>query len=326
MNAEALAHSNIALVKYWGKLDTDDNIPAVGSISVTLSDLSTRTAVSVDRRRQRDRLFLDGRQINGIQAIRTERFLNQIRKLAASNDRFEIHSTNNFPTASGLASSASGYAALALAASNAAGLNLTQTELCALARFGSGSASRSMYGGFVEMTAGRVGANRSETTQLADEHFWPISVLVAVTDDAPKPIGSREAMAITQKTSPFYPAWVASAQGDLDAMRRAIRRRDLLTVGTIAEHSALKLHGMIMACKPGIFYWNPGTMEVIQEIHRMRNNGIPVFFSIDAGPQVKTICDPQFGRLVSERLQSLPGVKQVIRSGPGPSARLIGES
>lgn len=323
MEALAIAHSNTALVKYWGKLDPQRNIPAVGSISVTLLHLWTRTTVQFHRGLSEDRLFLNGSIANSAQTRRTSRFLDVIRELGEIDLCCEVSSTNNFPTAAGLASSASGYAALAMAASHASGLDLQAKDLSALTRLGSGSASRSIFGGFVELTAGLVNGEPPAAVQITDENYWPLSVLVVVTSEDPKPISSREAMAITQIDSPYYRSWVDTSSKDVDDMKSAIRRRNLESVGAIAEHSALKLHGMLMASQPGILYWNSGTVEIIREILRMREEGLLAYFTIDAGPQVKTICRRQDQAAVSERLRSLPGIKRIIHTRPGPSARIL---
>ncbi|MGB5619602.1 MAG: diphosphomevalonate decarboxylase [Desulfobacterales bacterium] len=323
MIASSIAHPNIALVKYWGKSDWSRNLPAVGSISVTLSQLETRTTVEVRRGLQSDRLYINGNTVGPDQTRRMASFLDEIRRIAGTDLCCEVHSRNSFPTAAGLASSASGFAALTLAATRAFGLTLQPKELSALARLGSGSAARSIYGGFVELPAGNDCNRDCAALQIENERFWPISILVAVTSENVKPIGSRDAMAITEIRSPFYGVWIEESQKDIMEMRTAIRRRDIETVGTIAEHSALKLHGMLMAARPGILYWNQGTIGAIQEIIHLRESTIPVYFTIDAGPQVKAICPKSYESIVAERLRATPGVEVVLRSAPGPAASLL---
>ncbi|HHP7233780.1 MAG TPA: diphosphomevalonate decarboxylase [Desulfobacterales bacterium] len=321
--ASAIAHPNVALVKYWGKTDWDRNIPAVGSISVTLANLTTHSTVQFQHGLAQDRLFINQAPAGRHQTLRVSRFLDEIRRRAGIDKFCDVHSVNNFPTGAGLASSASGFAALSLAASQAAGLNLDSTELSALARLGSGSAARSVFGGFVELTAGDKEGGEPAAFQLHDEHFWPLAVLVAVTTDAPKPFGSREAMAVTEARSPYYHSWVQTAAQDIEKMRSAIQRRDLQSLGETAEHSALKLHGLLMASRPGILYWNGGTFAAIEAVVRMRSEGLAAYFTIDAGPQVKVICRPQDAPAVSDRLQVLPGIIRVLPCRPGPAARLL---
>ena len=325
MESTAIANANIALIKYWGKTDREANIPAVGSLSLTLSHLWTRTTVAFRPALKNDRLFLNGRPAGQQNLERVVRFIDEVRLRCQTGHRCEINSINSFPTAAGLASSASGYAALAMAATHAAGCPLSLEETSSLARLGSGSAARSVFGGFVELPAGET-ARPPVAVQIADENFWPLAVLVAVTDDAPKFISSRAAMEVTQRKSPFYDAWVKASVNDLENMRSALQRRDFEVVGALAEHSALKLHGLMMSSRPGLLYWNAGTMAVIQEILKMRKDGLAVYFTIDAGPQVKALCRREEQAAVADRLLALPGVRNLILAGPGPSARIEEQS
>ncbi|RMG65723.1 MAG: diphosphomevalonate decarboxylase, partial [Calditrichaeota bacterium] len=209
MTATAVAHSNIALIKYWGKRSERLNLPAVGSISITLKELSTWTRVTFQEDLGPDRVRLNGRKATPEETRRVSAFLDIVRRMAGRPLGAQVVSKNNFPTGAGLASSASGFAALALAATAALGLELPPTRLSALARLGSGSAARSVFGGFVEMQRGQA-ADGSDACaiQLRDEHFWPLEVLVLVTAEGPKSIGSTRAMNLTADTSPYFPAWV----------------------------------------------------------------------------------------------------------------------
>ena len=322
MESTAIAHANIALVKYWGKIDSEANIPAVGSLSLTLSNLWTRTTVNFRRPLSEDRLFINDRPATSAEKHRVVRFMDEVRRRTGFDCYCEIHSLTSFPIAAGMASSASSYAALAMAAMHAAGHPLPPAETSALARLGSGSAARSVYGGFAELPVGGPG-EAPAAIQIADEHFWPLAVLVAVTDDAPKPMSSRTAMEMTQRHSPFYSAWVDTAGRDLESMRAAVLRRDLETVGALAEHSALKMHGLMMSARPGLLYWNPGTVAVIQEVLNLRKNGHAVYFTIDAGPQVKVLCRRRDQAMVADRLLALPGIRNLMLCGPGPSAHKV---
>ena len=323
MNATAIAHSNIALVKYWGKIRWQNNVPAVGYISLTLDQLSTKTSVALGDSVQNNRLVLNGRPARNEELQRVSDFMDVICKMADNKMRWDIKSSNNFPTAAGMASSASAFASLALAATHAAGLDLSDSQLSALARIGSGSAARSLYGGFVEMPTGISASDDPAAFQLEDENFWPLRILVCVTSTTPKPISSRDAMALTEANSPYYSAWVKSSVGDLDQMRAAIRNRDLEAAGNIAEHSAMKLHALMMSTKPPLVYWNSGTMSVINEVHRMRKDGLKAYFTIDAGPQVKVICHEKESSIIANRLRLLADVHAVIKAAPGPAARLV---
>ncbi len=320
----AIAHANIALVKYWGKADPHINAPAVGSLSLTLSNLWTRTTVDFRNSLKTDRFYLNNKQVAPHERDRLTNFMDEVRRRSAIDCFCEIHSINSFPTAAGLASSASGYAALATAAMHAAGRHLPPDELSSLARLGSGSAARSIHGGFAELPAGSRG-QAAGAVQIADEHFWPLAVLVAITDGSPKTVSSRDAMAMTQRHSPYYTAWVDSSAQDLDTMRAAVLRRDFDAVGALAEHSALKMHGLMMSTRPELLFWNPGTVAVVREVIRMRQKGIGAYFTIDAGPQVKVLCRPHDRALVAEHLLALPEIRDLTMCAPGPSAQIVEE-
>ncbi|MFZ0390198.1 MAG: diphosphomevalonate decarboxylase [Calditrichia bacterium] len=322
MKATAKAHANIALIKYWGKREAAENLPAVGSISLTLKELFTTTAVRFDPGADRDTLVLNGTPADSAQTLRISRFLDLVRKRTGLDSRAAVKSENNFPTGAGLASSASSFAALALAATQAAGINLTLQELSILARQGSGSAARSVFGGFVEMKT----AERSEDAfafQIAEPDYWDLRLLVAVTSAEPKKTGSTEGMNRTAATSPYYRQWVETGPADLQEMREAIRNRDFEKLGELAEYSCLKMHGLALSARPGILYWNGATVEVLQAVREWRRSGIPVYFTIDAGPQVKAICPAGYAENLHKKLSGLPGVQQVRIASPGPAAHLV---
>ena len=278
--AAARAHSNIALIKYWGKRDTALNIPATGSISVTLDALSTDTTVSFSPTLSEDEFWLDGRLAA---TDRVSIVLDLVREQAGINHRASVRSSNNFPTSAGLASSASGFAALAVAASAAAGLSLSTRELSILARRGSGSAARSIFGGFAQLRSGSsADGSDSFAGQLMVARDWPLSVVVAITERHAKPTGSTAGMLSSALTSPFYPAWLAGAEEDLTGMRDAIAIRDLQRLGELAEHSCLKLHALMLSTRPALLYWNAATVASMHAILDLRASGIPVYFTIDA--------------------------------------------
>lgn len=318
-----MAHPNVALVKYWGKRDAALNLPAVGSISVTLAGLSTVTSVRFDPALQSDELSIDGgRDERALERVAA--FLDLVRTRAGVELRARVKTRNDFPTGAGLASSASAFAALALAATRAAGLEMSRRDLSILARQGSGSASRSLFGGFVEWHRGeRADGLDSFAEQLVPEDVWPLSVLVAVTSRAPKTVGSTEGMELTRLTSPYWTAWVERAPAELAAMRGAIAARDLARVGELAEHSCLAMHAVAMAARPGLVYWNAATVAVMYAVRELRRSGVEAYFTIDAGPQVKVVCAPSDAGRVRDALLAVPGVEQVIDSRPGPGACLV---
>lgn len=324
--ATAVAHPNIALVKYWGKRDLALNLPAVGSISITLEALFTRTTVAFDAHADADALTLNGVAAPR-HAIRLSAFLDRLRRIAGVTARARVDTANNFPTGAGLASSASGFAALAMAASHALGLALTPAELSILARQGSGSAARSIFGGFAEMARGAApdGSDAVATPLLAPT-AWPLTVLVAITSEAEKDIGSTDGMERSRATSPYYDAWVTSQDSDLAEARRAIADRDFDALAAVSEHSCLKMHALAQASRPPLLYWNSVTVAAMETVWRLRRAGTPVFLTIDAGPQLKAVCLPAASAAVEAALAAVPGVKRVLTSGLGPGAHLVAEA
>lgn len=320
--ATAIAHPNIALVKYWGKSDIERNIPAVGSLSITLDGLTTTTSVRFDSGLEHDRFLLDSREVPKM-VERVAACLERFRKRTGTSSHAIVESHNDFPTAAGLASSASGFAALVVAADAALGSGLDRAELADLARQASGSAARSLFGGFAEIElVDRDGVREARTRQVLEPAEWPFRVVVAVTEAGPKKVGSTEGMVRTEETSPFYPQWVKTSETDLEEARRAIQRRDFDALADTSEASCLKMHAVMLSARPGLVYWNGATVECIRRVRALRADGTPVFFTIDAGPQVKAICLPAAAELVAGTLAEVSGVQQVLECGLGEGARV----
>ncbi|MFH2010215.1 MAG: diphosphomevalonate decarboxylase [bacterium] len=317
MRAAATARANVALVKYWGNRDDERNVPATGSISVTLRDLTTRTEV-VFQDGIPDSLQLDGAPASAEANRRVRVVLDLVRAAAGLRAGATVRSENDFPTGAGLASSASGFAALALAASRAAGLALEPAALSALARRGSGSAARSVLGGFAELAVGIEADGLDAVAEPLYDDSWPLAVLVVVTDPAPKAVTSAEGMRRTVATAPFYNGWLRAAPDDLAGMRAAIRDHDLPRLGELAEHSCLKLHGLMLSTRPALLYWNHTTLRVVQAVLELRRLGRFVYFTVDAGPQVKVLCAPGEAAGIRRELAGIDGVQQVLSTGPGP--------
>lgn len=330
-HASAWAGTNIALVKYWGKRPGSMNLPAAGSLSLTLADLGTRTsvrflskAVSPDRP---DEIWLNGAPADPAFARRTSLFLDRVRSLAGIDHAAHVVTENTIPTAAGLASSASGFAALATAASRAAGLALSPPELSRLARQGSGSAARSIFGGFVEMAAGTAESGEDAVAhQVLPPESWDLRLVVALTAKGAKAIGSTEAMTHTAATSPFFAAWIESVDHDLADARDALSKRDFGRLGRITERSCLRMHASAMASDPGILYWNPVTVAAIHELRALRSRGVGVYFTIDAGPHVKALCEAENAATVAQALASIPGVLETLIAHPGPGVSVIEQS
>ncbi len=324
MRAIAQAHPNIALVKYWGKRDAALNLPAADSLSITLASLATRTRVHFDPTLGSDTFTLDG-AIDARTLPRVSACLDVLRARAGTACRARVESENDFPTAAGLASSASGFAALVMAASEALGLPLDRRFLSGVARRGSGSAARSLYGGFVHMHAGRRddGADAFAEPLLAPAE-WPLEVVVAVTTRRAKDIGSGAGMERSRRTSPFHAAWIASVEADMAVARAAIVARDFGALAEVSERSCLDMHAVMLSSRPPLLYWMPATLACMRRVRDLRErDGLASFFTVDAGPQVKAVCLPADAPRVAAALREIPGVERVLQSGLGEGAQRV---
>lgn len=330
--ATAIAHANIALIKYWGKRNKALNLPATGSLSLTLNALTTQTTVSFSDDLAADQIELNQQSLSTqTSAQRISDFIDLMyQTIHGSLDNTDqqrpyaiIRSNNNFPTAAGLASSASGFAALTMAVNGALNASLDNAQLSMLARRGSGSAARSIFGGFVEMSYGqREDGLDCIAHPLQPAEHWPLQLLIAITDTGIKKISSTDGMQSTTDSSPYYSAWVEGAETDLSDAREAIANRDFDALATVTEFSTLKMHASALAAQPGVIYWNAATLAAMHCIRQLRSEGIPVCFTMDAGPQVKAVCTEQAVEQVSQALRSIPGVVDIIHSTLGPAAYL----
>ena len=319
MSATISSGINIALVKYWGKLDSDRNIPAVGSLSLTLAPWGSTTTLTW--RRGSEHHFT----LNGVaqEDKKVLKLLRQVQRYAGLEDYSAmIESENTVPTAAGLASSASGMAALGLAAWRAAGLDYTEerppTELIELVRVGSGSAPRSLIGGLV-----RLERDGLTLRQLSPPEAWPLRLLVAVVSRGPKEVSSRDGMELTRRTSPYFQAWVESHPADLDEAERAIERRDLEALGEVMEHSTAKMHACAWGARPPLRYIQGVSLIVLDRVRSLRQEGVGAWATMDAGPHVKVLCAPQDQARVESELYALDGVLEVLTLTPGEGAREI---
>ncbi|MER7701539.1 diphosphomevalonate decarboxylase [Kitasatospora sp. NPDC097605] len=306
----AVAQANVALVKYWGRAPGPGHQPAGTSVSLTLDGLAS--AARVEERPAGGESRAAWAPPGPVTDL--TRFVEGARAELGIARPLDVLVTSNFPVAAGLASSASAYAALTTALAALAAEPLPAGRLAALARHGSGSACRSMFGGFVQW---RPGEDSGAVTQLAGPEHWPLAVLVAVTGTGPKRVPSREGMHRTRATSPFFDAWLTAGEADLAAVRKAVRSRDLPALGTAAERNALRMHATALGADPPLLYWEPATVAVIREVWRLREDGVPAYFTIDAGPQVKVLCEPADRQRVERALGGVPGVSHVLRSRPG---------
>ncbi|MEM7433662.1 MAG: diphosphomevalonate decarboxylase [Myxococcota bacterium] len=314
----AVACSNIALAKYWGKSDRVYNLPAVPSLSLTLGELVTETEVYFDPTLSQDELILDGRPGSASETRRVTGLLDRTRAISGLSCHARVESINRFPTAAGLASSASGFAALAAASTAAAAKTLPHGALSALARRSSASAARSIFGGFVELGAGIPGDDLLHAVQLAPADHWDVRLLVALTERGPKAIGSTEAMTASRNTSPLYHAWIESAPELFETIRTAVREKDLTTLGEAMEQSTMAFHACAMTSRPSVLYWGPGTVAALRTVRSLRSDGVSAWATMDAGPHVKTLCEAKDASEVRAALRQTPGVHDVIVASPGP--------
>lgn len=325
--ATVRAGSNIAFLKYWGVDDPALNLPQTNSISMTLADAHTTTTVEwlpATASATADQIELDGLLLDERKAARVVAHLDRLRQLADTTRRARVVSRNNFPMASGIASSASGFAALTVAGINALGLNLAPERLSAIARLASGSASRSLFGGFVEWERGHDDTT-SVARQLHPAEHWSLYDLVAVVSSAEKAVSSADGHQLAGE-SPLNAGRVAYVNDVVSATRQAIANRDFGRLGPIIEQDALAMHAVMMTSTPSLFYWQPGTLEIIHAVRQWREeDGLQAYFTIDAGANVHVICDAADVSAVAERLSALSHVQRVIVSRPGPAPQLLDE-
>lgn len=318
MQATAVAHPNVALIKYWGKRDATANLPAVGSLSLTLAGLHTRTVLSFDASLAADQLWVNG-ALDAAASARAARCLDILRERAGVSSHALIRSSNDFPTGAGLASSASGFAALVCAAAAALGIERSDPLLDEVARLGSGSAPRSLHDGIVLLDIDDSAGVVCRSISAPDD--WPLHVVVGVTSRAAKPVGSTGGMESSRLTSPYYQPWVDSHPADLRAALDAVAKRDFEQLADLSEYSCLKMHAVALSSRPGLIYWSGATVDCMQRIRELRAAGVPVFFTVDAGPQVKAVCLPDAAPAVAAALRSVPGVLETLDSPLGFGAR-----
>jgi diphosphomevalonate decarboxylase len=321
--ATARAHPNIALVKYWGKRDAQRVLPHQSSFSVTLAPLEVTTTVELGT--SSTSVELNGRQATGRERERVVALVEAVghearRPLGGAR----VVSRGNFPMAAGLASSAAGFAALARAARGAAGLPEDAAVTSRLARAGSGSASRSVQGGFCTWHRGsRADGEDSFATQDFTEAHWPeLRLLACVLSSRQKEVSSRDGMQSTVETSPYYQAWVEDAEAEVPRARDAVKRRDLASLGAIAERNAWRMHATALAANPPLCYLLPETLAVLLALPAARAEGCPVFFTLDAGPNPVLLTTLEHVPRV-EALARACGASDVVRCAPGGDAILL---
>ena len=321
MKVTARAPSNIAIIKYWGRKDDSLRLPANSSISINLSGIFTVTTVEFRSGLHQDVVSIDGHLVKGVEKNRIIAHIDRVREMAGIHLAARVVSHNNFPTGTGLASSASGFAALTLAASCAAGLSLSEKELSVLARLGSGSACRSIPSGFVEWKAGHSDSS-SFAHSLYPPDYWDIRDVIAIVGSDAKKVSSSEGHSAVV-SSPFFKARIREVPQKIRSIKRALKDRDFTQFGEIAEADAMSMHATMLTSKPALIYWTPTTLRVMHEIIRWRSSGLENYFTIDAGPNVHVLCLAKDASKLERRLAEIEGVEKVIVNQPANGATLL---
>jgi diphosphomevalonate decarboxylase len=330
----AIAHANLAFVKYWGKVDFKLNLPVNGSISMNLSSARTTTTVSFDGRLKADQVTLDGTELaaDHLFVQKVSKHLDRVRALADIDTKAKVETENTFPKGAGFASSASGFAALTLAAVRSAEIDMDDKALSRLARVGSGSACRSIPGGFVEWLAG-LDDETSYAIQLAPEDHWDIRDVAVVVSKSEKKVSSTDGHRLVTN-SPFWQARKSAVGHRLNRVSYAIKERKFDKFGQELEAEAMEMHAVALtsahheaegAWTSGIYYIEPDTLLLLRAVQKWRAEGLPVYFTLDAGPTVHLICESEHEQQVQDAVTALQGDRdwRMIVSAPAPGAHVI---
>jgi len=315
------APANIAFIKFWGKRDEELRLPMNSSISINLSNVFTITSVEFDENLTDDEVNLDGRVVSGKEKNRITKHLDRIRKMAGVNKRAKVESKNNFPAGTGMASSASGFAALSLAASSALEMRLGERELSILARVGSGSACRSIPDGWVEWQEAKT-SNGSYAYSMYGLKHWGVCDVVAVVERAKKGVSSTEGHALVE-SSPFYKSRIARMKEKVRDIKKSIKEKNFSKFGEILEAEAINMHAVMMTSDPELIYWSPETLRIILKVKEWREGGLETYFTIDAGPNVHVICLERDAHKVEKLLRTIRGVRMVIVNRVAQGAHLV---
>ena len=321
--ATAVSHPNIAWIKYWGNRDHALRLPSNSSLSMNMAELTTTTTVAFDDSLQADSVVLGGVEQSGAARERVVALLDRLRSMAKLGTTARVESRNNFPSGAGLASSASGFAALAVASAGAVGLRLDEAALSRLARSGSGSACRSVPAGYVEWLAGTDDASSYAVSVAPPEH-WDLRDAIAIVDVAHKSVGSTQGHALAD-TSPLHAGRVATIPERLRRTKQALLDKDFIALAPVVEDDALAMHAVMMTSNPSLIYWQPATLAILHAVRAWRAEGWPVCFTIDAGANVHCLCEAPALDKVTRRLRSIAGVQQVLGVSPGGAAHLTDE-
>lgn len=314
MKASAIAPSNIAFIKYWGKKDEELKIPENGSISMNLSNLITTTTIEFDPKYKKDLITINNKS-NEQEENRIIKHLNLIRKKANINLKAKVVSINNFPDGTGLSSSASGFAALTVAGAKASGLNLQENELSILARQGSGSACRSIPDGFVEWVG-------EGAKSLYPPGYWNVVDVVAIISEDKKDISSTDGQKNAQ-TSPFLKTRLENIDKKISRLKKSLENKNFIEFGQIVEGEALELHAIMLTSTPSLIYWQPETIMMMKLIKKLRDEGLEVYFTVNTGQDIHLIVEEKNTVKLVKKLQTLKEVKKIIINQSAIGARLI---
>jgi diphosphomevalonate decarboxylase len=322
MKATAIAPSNIAFIKYWGLKDSPLRLPTNGSISMNLSNLLTTTTVEFSQNFKEDEIIINN-ETSEKEAKRVIAHLDRIRSLAKISHKAKVVSVNNFPSRTGLSSSASGFAALTMAASAAAGLKLSEKELSILARHGSGSACRSIPDGFTEWVEGNSN-DTSYAVSLFPSDYWDIVDIVAVVNVGPKDVPTSEGQKLAL-SSPFFPTRLAFINNKIKTIKKYLKEKNFPAFGELIESEALELHAIMLTSRPSLIYWLPGTISVMKQVQKWRKEEIQAYFTVNTGQDVHIICQKKDAEKVTVLIQKIPEVKEIITNSPSKGANIISE-
>ena len=317
--ATAKAPANIAFIKYWGKADAELNLPLTDTISMNLSACLTTTTVEFNHSFQQDKFTLNRQKLT--LPSKLVNHLDRIRRLAHIKPRAKITSSNNFPAGTGIASSASGFAALTLAAAAAADLKLSALQLSALARAGSGSAARSIPTGFVVWEKGHDHAS-SFASSLYPPHHWHLIDVIAIVSSQEKTTTSTDGHQLAS-TSPYFKLRLKQLPHRIIQVGQALKTKNLQLLGETIETEAIDLHLIAMSSQPPVFYWEPATLQLIKLLPQWRSRGLPVYFTLDAGPNPHLITEAKYQVKLLNQLHQLKFINQLIVNRVGEGARLI---
>ena len=323
MKSTAIAPSNIAFIKYWGRKDEELRLPKNGSISMNLSELLTTTTVEFDSKLKEEEIVINGTKEPEETKGKIVKHLDRIRSLAKIHEKAKVVSRNSFPRGTGLSSSASGFAALTVAAAAAAGLKLSEKELSILARQGSGSACRSIPDGFVEWLDG----DTSETSyaySIFPPDYWDIADVVVILTEEQKDVSTTEGQRLAT-SSPFHSVRQEKIKAKIAKCKAYIKAKNFNKFGELLEAEALELHAIMLTSYPSLIYWYPATINVMKSVKKWRKDGLEIYFTVNTGQNIHLICQQRDTDEVIRLVQQIREVKDVIMNKPAKGARIVSE-